>query len=1104
MKRISKIASLLILSSFLLFSCGEAEVIHEDILDPADIVLVTKEKTMAVGEKYQIQATYVNEKSEEEPATLLYKSLDTSIATVSSSGLVEAVGVGETVIQITYSKSKSLFKVIVEGNQDSSLLGLSIYDDSLLLYEGDEFTFKYESRLNGKLIDLNATYYDYDASIISIDNNVITALNAGETTAKIKVTYGELVAEESFSVTVQEVRYNLVCNYENSQVVAGEDDLYITYSLCYGSSLLKTLSLSEMDCSISDTSIASINGDVITGIKKGNFTISASYFISEIGSSLTSVDSFRCRERYTVKLVDLAKSISLLDGEYIDYVPVNDDKKLVFDTWLNDDGVEFNAPVESNLNLFTRWRINEFDFTQDTRDAKSIAPTVGEKGETIEAIPYNDYDIFSNGLKYTLSKNSSDDAQSESTMAHIYLPKMDYRQCNKVTYRWKTSGWVAINSYPDHWYDGALTLGGTIVVSYDGNVLTQTITQTDVSYSNDKITSICSDVDVIQGNKSLESLGYWTFESLTFTNYLYLSYPKITYVNCVDHHYINTPTIDKIGNYDLICCLCGKDGGLSEETMTLVDVNFIDNQYGAHGGRWGDVFPITETDAFRTERTLKYEISVANAEDQIFIPKINFKAFRKVQFEISCSSSSIGAGLESGSYILPVDGSNRSTGVMSFEVSGNSLVVSLTCNETGLTQQRIISDNDIINGNSPFGFFMYSTLVWQTVTIKPVLLAGTGPHNFINTIPTDKIGNYETICELCGEKGGYSEEAMNYSDVNFIDNQYGAHGGRWGDVFPNTETDTFRTEKTLKYEITAANTENEIFLPKINFKPFSKVEFTVTCGSFAIGAGLESGSYVLSKSSSSSSPAKTGVLILKMNEEKLEASLKCNETSEIQNIVITDSDIINGNKSFSLFMISDYGYQTVTIGLSVLAGPCVHHFVNVNPTNKIGYYDTVCELCGKKGEPSEEAVTYDEIDFTQLTYCAYGGRWGTNVQPTEKTMVYEITAGHAENEIFLPKIDFSAFTTISFNLIGNVWDARVGLESGNYAFPYLASGIHSGTLTFTYDGEKVNVELICPDGINQNLVVTDSDIISGEKSFSLFMTADDPYRTITIELLSLA
>ena len=49
----------MVLSSFLLFSCGEGQVIHKDVLDSADIVLTAKEKTMTVGEKYQIQATYV-------------------------------------------------------------------------------------------------------------------------------------------------------------------------------------------------------------------------------------------------------------------------------------------------------------------------------------------------------------------------------------------------------------------------------------------------------------------------------------------------------------------------------------------------------------------------------------------------------------------------------------------------------------------------------------------------------------------------------------------------------------------------------------------------------------------------------------------------------------------------------------------------------------------------------------------------------------------------------------------------------------------------------------------------------------------------------------
>ena len=1099
MRRITKIASLMVLSSFLLFSCGEGQVIHKDVLDSADIVLTAKEKTMTVGEKYQIQATYVIEEKEES-VTLSYRSLDNSVATVSSTGLVEAVGVGEAIIQITYNTTKTLFKVIVKGNEELPLLGLNIVNESLSLYEGDQFEFKYETRLNGEVINLNATYYDFDTSIISISDDTITALSAGTTNAKIKVTYGELIAEKSFTVTVKTATYNLWCNYESDQVVAGEEPLKVTYSLSFGSTLVKTLSLSEMSCNVSDNTIATVSSDYITGLKKGNFTLSVSYYVSDIQENVTSVESFRCRERYTVNFIDLTESISLLDGELINYVPTNSDKKLVFDAWLKD-GVEFNEPVESNLDLVTRWKVNEFDFAQDIRGAKSYAPT---EEETIEATSYNDYGVFANGLKYGLSKNSHDETQNDNTIAHIYLPKMDYRQCNKVVYQWKTGGWVAIDSYPDNWYNGPLSLGGTIEISYDGRSLTQTITETDVNYANNKLTIVCNDTDVIQGNKNLESLGYWAFTSITAPNYIYLSNPKITVVRCTTHHFVNTPTADKIGYYDLVCSICGENAGQSDETMMLSDINFVNNQYGAYGGRWADIFPVSDSDAFKTEKSLKYEVSAANTEDQIFLPRINFKAYKVVQFAVNCSSWAIGAGLSSGSYILPFGTEqNRSTGILSFVFDGEKVTATLTCNETSLSQQIIITDSNIISGQSSASLYMSSTAQWQTVTINLNVLSGTCTHNYVNVVPSDKIGYFDTVCSLCGENGGPSEEVMTINDVNFIQKQFGAHGGKWGDIFPVTDSDAFKTEKTLKYEVSEANAEEQIYLPRINYKAYTTVQFSVTCGSFAIAAGLESGSYVLPNSSNSADPAHTGVLTIRLNGNALNVSLKCNETSDVQNITITDEDIINGKSSISLFIISSYLWQTVTVGLNILSGSCSHSYTDVVPVDKIGYYNTVCSLCGEPGEPSDKTMSFADVDFTKSTFGAYGGKWGTNVQPTAKTMTYEITEGHAENEIHLPKINFSAYSSVSFSLAGNVWDARVGLESASYAFPYSASGVHTGTLTFTYDGEKVTVYLECSDGTNQNLVVTDADIINGDKAFSLFMTADDPYRTISIELLTL-
>ena len=135
MKRFTKLASLLIISSFL-FSCNTTVVVQKDILDPVDIVLNEKEKTLNVGDQYQIHAKYIVD-DKEENVNFAYKSLNTDVATVSNTGLVDAAGAGEAIIQITYESSKTLLKIIVQGNQSSSTLGINIFDNLISLYKDD-------------------------------------------------------------------------------------------------------------------------------------------------------------------------------------------------------------------------------------------------------------------------------------------------------------------------------------------------------------------------------------------------------------------------------------------------------------------------------------------------------------------------------------------------------------------------------------------------------------------------------------------------------------------------------------------------------------------------------------------------------------------------------------------------------------------------------------------------------------------------------------------------------------------------------------------------------------------------------------------------------
>lgn len=898
MKKIVK-TTLFALLTGLLFACSTTyKTVTVDVLDPVDIVLTEKEKHLAIGEKYQIHASYVMDDSKDDTVQFEYKSLNDAVATVSNSGLVEAIGIGETIIQVTYQETKTLLKIIVEENGEQQLLALNIFNESVSLYKNDQFHFEYEARLNSKIIELSATYFGYDTSLISIENDVITALGVGSTPVGIKVIYGENVAEASFTVTVLELSYYLSCNYEASQLIVGEEDLSLTYSLNYGPTLIKSLSLSELDCEISDEGIAIVDGNVIHGIKKGYFDLEVSYSGSEVFSAISTTNSFRCREKYIVKNIDSDESIYVLDGERINYTPINSDPSLVFDAWISN-GAVFDEPVESNLNLGVRWKINEFNFASDTKGAKSIAPSEGP--EVIDAVYYNDDDIFANGLKYDLSKNVHGEVATEELIANIYLPKMDYRKANKVSYNWKTNGYITIDL--NHWYAGAIALGGTIDITYDGQSLTQTITQaydvedpfSHVSYKNASRTIACNDLDVIVGNKNLQSITYWAYSSITATSSIYLSNPKIT----VSHDYL---PYFRLGNY----------------TGTIFSTDDPNAHYEVPYKEPTIIQTISEGDDTSEDYLYYYQdrqyseekgYTHCRADYTLSIPAINYS---KQDADIIMPFF-----VENGFYIGFAEDKaiTNYTGQLKFSYKEATGLTIMICSENGeILFSDVCSNSSVINGNIGYQFpVCYSMYCFERglKIYQPRLAESCKQHDFIASTSTIGV----EVCKKCGETRDYKNSL---SEIDFVEAQYGAQGGRWGSAFPIDATGVFKDEKWLKYEITAANAEEQFYFPKINFKSFNAVQFSVSCGSWAIEAGLASGSYILPFCADFSDNYSTGILRFVRSGDSVIATLTCNETSQSQQITITDQDIIDGNKSFGLYANSKYQYQTVTIELTAL------------------------------------------------------------------------------------------------------------------------------------------------------------------------------------------
>ena len=1072
MKKIIKISLFSILAS-LLFGCTTTyKTVTVDVLDPVDIVLTEKEKHLAVGETYQIHASYVMEDSRDDSVAFEYHSLDTNVAIVSNSGLVEAVGIGEAIIQITYNQTKTLLKIIVEENDEQQLLAINIANESISLYQNDTFNFEYEARLNGKLIDLPATYYGYNTSLISIENNVITALGVGSTPVGIRVTYGDNVAEASFTVNILELSYYLSCNYQASQLIVGEEDLAITYSLNYGSTLVKSLSLSELECEVSDEEIASINGNAIHGIKKGYFNLEVSYNGSEVSNKITTTSSFRCREKYEVKNIDSSETIYVLDGEIINYTPVNSDPNLVFDAWIRN-GAVFNEPVESDLRLGVRWKINEFNFAADVRGAKSIAPSEGP--EVIDAVYYNDDDVYANGLKYDLSKNVHGDSATEDLVANIYLPKMDYRKTNKVSYNWKTNGYVTIDM--NHWYAGAIALGGTIDITYDGQVLTQTITQTyDVvdpfsgtSYKNATRTLICNDLSVIEGNENLQSISYWAYSVITATSSIYLSNPSVT----VSHDYL---PYFRLGNY----------------VGTLFSTDDPNAHYDVDYKKPTIMQTISEGDDTSEDYLYYYQdrqynedmgITHCRADYTLSIPAINFA---KQDVDIIMPYF-----IDGGFYVGFAEDkvTTECTGQLRFQYNQITGLAIMICSENGeVLLTEICTDNDVINGNKGYQFpVCYSTFCFERglKIYQPRFAGECTQHNFV--VSTASIG--KEVCTFCGETRNY---ANRLNEIDFTQETYGARGGRW-------DTNVQPTNKTMTYEVVSGGVEEEIYLPRINFKAFASIRFTLSGNVWDARVGLESGNYAFPYSASG---AHTGTLIFTRNGEQINVLLECADGVN-QSLTITDEDVAEGNKSFSLFMIADDAYRTITAELIALneSDACSHNYSA--STDKLGV--EVCSFCGDERDYKNNL---SDIDFTQTTYGARGGRWDTSVQPTAKTMKYEVTAGNTENVINLPRINFKAFASVQFAVRCGSFAIEAGLQSGSYILPGSTNSsdpAHTGVLTFTMNGNQLEASLVCNEtSQSQTIIITDLDVVNGNISANLYMySINYAFQTITIELTTL-
>lgn len=148
------------------------------------ISLNSTEQTLGVGDTHQIVAT-VTPANADDKDNITYESDNTEVATVSSSGLVTAVAVGEATITVSCGDFDAELEITVSDNAiHATSVTLNKTSHAFLLGMTETLT---ATALPADTTD-TASWTSSDSTVVSVENGTITALKEG--TATITVTYG--------------------------------------------------------------------------------------------------------------------------------------------------------------------------------------------------------------------------------------------------------------------------------------------------------------------------------------------------------------------------------------------------------------------------------------------------------------------------------------------------------------------------------------------------------------------------------------------------------------------------------------------------------------------------------------------------------------------------------------------------------------------------------------------------------------------------------------------------------------------------------------------------------------------------------------------------
>ena len=260
MNRLTKLLLFFILP--LLFACTQKEPEVQEVRVES-VTLSQSSAEIEIGQTLQLNATVSPSTATRKDIT--WSSSKSSVASVSSSGLVSAVSEGTTTITATADGKKGECTVSVV-KKAIAVSEIKLDKTELTLYEGEEETLT-ASVLPEDATDKTITWTSSDKSIASVESGKVKAVGKG--TATITASAGGKSA--SCSIVVLRPVSGISLNQSTLELPLEKSET-LTATVIPSDATLR----GEITWSSSNTQVATIDGGKVTAVGMGTATISVS------------------------------------------------------------------------------------------------------------------------------------------------------------------------------------------------------------------------------------------------------------------------------------------------------------------------------------------------------------------------------------------------------------------------------------------------------------------------------------------------------------------------------------------------------------------------------------------------------------------------------------------------------------------------------------------------------------------------------------------------------------------------------------------------------------------------------------------------------------